>query len=704
MIFIVLSALTIFSDTLMASEQNADLERLLKLPLDSFGVTVSVSAIPPIIDGDLNDSCWAQCRPYGNFTQALPNMESAATESTLCYLVYDSDNLYFAAKCFDSEPDKVIANLKRREDIGGDDIIELMLDTYNEQRSCYTFDLNPLGIQGDGIKIVNENDDSWDGVWMSSGKRTNFGWQVEAAIPFKTLRFPQKKEQIWRVQFVRLIQRKNEGDSYVPFRKTDNNDLEQMAPLVGISSIGRDLLLDITPYLTNNHNKFAGVRDTNKVDFGADIKYGLGSSLVVDATVNPDFGQVEADIDYINLSPYKFYLQEKRPFFLERTDIFSTPFYLFYSRKIENPDIGIRATGKEGKYGFGVLYARDNNLYINNKDDYFVARCEREIMKQSSIGIMTTYVDGRDRYNATYSLDWKIKRGPFSLDGQLAKSKTKHCDDLDWKGTAGLRYYRNNLSISYDHSFYEKNFFADAGFIYPLVVDLNFTPFSYRADQIGSNYDWYINNNYIQKITPYVSYYIQHDYDGLMLARVVAPSLTFSFQKNIGMSVSYRFERSLWENRYFNKYASGVSFWANPGGHLGVSAYYQEGQDIDYWNVVSVWQKNFNFGITWNIGEKLELIPSINHVSQYEYQHGPRTYNQWNGLLRIGLHFNKDIFIKAFLQGNDYSDYYMANLLFGYTFLPGSTFYLAYNSNYVGRYIKSDSRFLFAKFSYLLAI
>ncbi len=704
MVIIVLSALIIFSDTLMASGQNLNLERLLNLPLDSFGVVIVKSDTPPIIDGDLNDPCWSQCKPYGNFTQAQPNMESPATESTLCYLAYDSDNLYFAAKCFDSEPDKVIANLKRREDIGGDDAIELNLDTYNEQRSSYTFDINPLGIQSDGIKIVNGSDDSWDGVWMSSGKRTNFGWQVEAAIPFKTLRFPQKKDQIWRVQFYRLIQRKNEADSYVPLRKTDNNDLERTAPLIGINSIGQDLLLDIKPYLTNNYSKFAGVRDANKIDFGADVKYGLSSNLVVDATINPDFGQVEADIDYVNLSPYKLYLQEKRPFFLERTDIFTTPFYLFYSRKIENPDIGVRATGKEGKYGFGVLYARDNNLLLDNKDDYLIARCEREIIKQSSVGIITTYTKSKDRHNAALSLDWKLLKGPLAFDGQIARSNTKGFQGLDWEGTGSFSYYRDRLSVSYSHSFYERNFFADAGFVYPLVVDTNSTPFSYRTDQIHSNYVWNTNNRYIQKITPIISYYIQHNYDGLMLARVVAPSLMVSFQKNIGLSASYRFERSLWESRYFNKYAFGISSWANPGGHFGISIYYQEGQDLDYWNIASIWQRNFNFGITWNVGEKLELIPSINHVSQYEYQHGPRTYNQWNELLRIGLHFNKDIFIKAFLQGNDYSDYYMANFLLGYTFLPGSTFYLAYNSNYAGKYLKSNSRFLYAKMSMIISL
>jgi hypothetical protein len=688
----------------IALGQNGNMEEFLNLPLDSFTVVAVNIDVAPIIDGHLNDSCWTQCRPYGNFTQVQPSQESATSESTLCYFAYDSENIYFAAKCYDSEPNKVIANVKRREDIAGDDVIELMLDTYNEQRSAYSFDLNPLGIQGDGIKVINESDDSWDGVWTSRGSRTDFGWQVEAAIPFKTLRFPNRKEQIWGVQVLRLIQRKSEIDSYIPIRRIDNNDLERMAPLIGVNSIGQSLRLNATPYLTNNYSKYSGIKDSEKVDFGADMKCGVGSSMVIDVTINPDFSQVEADIDQINLTPYRLYLQEKRPFFLERTDIFSTPFYLFYSRKIENPDIGVRATGKEGKYGFGVLYARDNNVSISNKDDYFVARCEREIIRQSSIGLMTTYVDSKDRYNATYALDWKMKRAPFSLDGQLAKSKTNDINNLDWKGLTKLGYYRNNLSISYCHSFYERNFFADAGFIYPLVVDLNFTPFSYRTDQFGSNYDWFINNSYIQKISPDVSYYIRHDYDGLMLARVVSPSLTFSFQKNIGMSVSYRFERSLWENRYFNKYVYGISSWANPSGHFGVSSYYQEGQDLDYWNAASVWQKNFDFGITWNIGENLELIPSVNHISQYQYQHGPRTYNQWNGLLKIGLHFNKNVFMKAFLQSNDYLKYYMANFLFGYTFLPGSTFYLAYNSNYVGKYLKSDSRFLFTKISLLSEI
>ena len=697
---IILTILLFNSPT--ASGRNGSISELLNLPLDSFAVVAVSTDMTPIIDGELDDSCWAICSPYGNFTQVQPNQESAASESTLCYFAYDSENIYFAARCYDSEPDKVIANVKRREDIAGEDVIELCLDTYNEQRSAYTFDLNPLGVQGDGIKVINGSDDSWDGVWASCGKKKDFGWQVEAAIPFKTLRFPDKKEQIWGVQVIRVIQRKSEFDSYIPYRKFDTNDLERMAPLVGINSIRQSLLLNVLPYLTNNYSKYSGIKDSEKVNFGADMKCGLGSSLVIDATINPDFSQVEADVDQINLTPYRLYLQEKRPFFLERADIFATPFYLFYSRRIENPDFGIRSIGKEGKYGFGVLFAQDNNLLTNHKDDYLVARCERQVAKQSAVGLMTTYSRSLERYNATAAVDWKLLSGPMRLEGQIARSDTREFRNLAWKGWTELTYYRNNMAFWYSHSLYERNFFADAGFIYPLVVDLNNSAFSYRTDQLGANYNWFTNGKYFQKISPYASFYIQHNYDGTMIARAVDPSLTITFQNNIGFTVSYRFERSLWENRYFNKYAAGLSFSANPGGHFGVSAFYQEGKDLDYWNVVSVWQRNLSLGIAWNIGERLELIPSAEHVSQYKFQHGPRTYNQWNGLLRIGYHFTKNVFMKAFLQSNSYYETYLANFLLGYTFLPGSTFYLAYNSNYSGKYLMSRSRFLFAKLSYLI--
>ncbi|MCX6829820.1 MAG: DUF5916 domain-containing protein [candidate division Zixibacteria bacterium] len=701
---LILVSLLLIASSLSASETDSSFAAFINQPLDSFAVNIIRFDSPPTIDGELGDSCWSTCKPYNHFTQVQPNQEFPASESTYCYFGYDARNFYFAVKCFDSEPDKVIANMKRREDTGGEDIVQFSLDTYNDQRSAYVFAVNPLGVQSDGIKMIYGSDGSWDGIWSSVGRRTDFGWQAEIAIPFKTLRFSRKNEQVWRVNIVRLIQRKSEVDTYVPFRKIDNNDLERTAELRGINSINIGGIFEVVPYATDRYEKYYQTTDSNKADAGVDVKYGIGSNVILDATLNPDFSQVEADIDYINLSPYELYLQEKRPFFLEKMDIFQTPFNLFYSRRVTDPEAGLRLTGKIGNYGFGAFYASNNNKYTDCKDDFVIARLERQFMKQSHLGGMITYVKGRNRHNGNLAADWQIIKGSFSFSGQIVKSDTKNYEKMDWKGTTSLFFTRSNFSFELKHSFYERNFFADAGFVFPVVVDLNFTPFSYRTNSLDIYYDLYINKHHFQTVSTIVKSYLQHDYDGRLLTRNIAPQVIVQMDKNINFRIGSTLNRQLWENRYFDIYTVNLQFSANPSGYFGVSGYYEEGQTFDYWSVKVVWQRYVNLALIWNAGKKLELVPSVIYMSQYEAHYGRRTYNQWNGLLRVGYHFNKNIFFKAFVQGNGMDKYYMGNFLFGYTFLPGSTFYLAYNSNYFGADFKPDTRILFAKISMLVNI
>ncbi len=681
-----------------------DTVRFVDRPLDDFVVRAVRVPRPPKIDGVLDDSCWSMCAGHSGFTQMRPNQEAPATESTVCYFAYDDHRFYFAARCFDSAPDKVRANVSRREDIGGDDLIELLLDTYNDQRSSYCFDLNPLGIQADGIMTAAGSDYSWDAIWNSAGTITDDGWQVEMAIPFKVLRFPKQQQQTWRVQVFRLIRETGEFDAYVPFRKVDNSELARMAELRGIELPSMPVLLDVIPYVTGSHNKFETPRERDKVRFGSDLKYGLGPNLILDGTVNPDFGNVEADVDYINLSPYELYLQEKRPFFLERMDIFETPMSLFYSRRVADPEDGARLTGRLGPYGVGLFYAKDNNKPLDHRDDYVVARLERNIMSQSHLGGMMTYVKGRTHENTVLAGDFRMIRNSVSVSGQVAQGRRPGQESNNYRGTANLGFNRNNLALSYDYSFHERNFHADAGFISPLVIDLMYTPISYRTNRLTADYQLYVNRHHLQSVGAHLSGTLQHAYGGRPLTRQVSSSLSFSFDRNLGFAFGPTFDDKRWEGRMFNMATYFLSAWANPSGLISSSVYYEEGRGLDYWNVASVWQRYLSVDLSINPSKKLELIPSVYHISQYQSQHGRRTYNQWNWLLRTGYHFNKNMFMKVFVQGNTQADWYTANFLFGFTFLPGTTLYLAYNSDYldIGRTLVTKNSIVFTKISFFV--
>ena len=212
---------------------NSGIDELLRADLDHFLVNAVRVAEPPVIDGDLSDSCWAALPRYSRFVQALPSQESVATESTAFWCAYDQSNIYFAFDCTDGGVDRVSANMRRRDDLGNDDFVQLMLDTFNDRRYGYVFIVNALGCQSDGIKTLDGSDDSWDANWHSAGKVTATGWQAEIAIPFQAIRFPSGEQRVWRIQIMRYLQRNGEVSTYVPLRKSDNNDMERTAPLVG---------------------------------------------------------------------------------------------------------------------------------------------------------------------------------------------------------------------------------------------------------------------------------------------------------------------------------------------------------------------------------------------------------------------------------------------------------------------------------------
>jgi len=673
-------------------------------PLENFPIEAIKAETPPKIDGLLTDSCWSMARPITDFTQWQPVIEELPTESTVCYLTYDQEYLYFAAKCFDSRPEKVTANLSRRDDMFGDDWVILLIDTYNDQRSAYEFAVNPCGIQGDLINTGNSDDESWDAVWSSAGKRTDFGWQAEMAIPFRALRYSKADVQTWRFQVVRYIARKQEKDSYVPLRKVDNTLLSRTAELKGIKGIKRGQHFDLLPYVTGRNTQ-----DTLthwKFDTGIDAKLGISSNLITDLTINPDYGQIEADPDQINLTPYELYLQEKRPFFLEKMDVFHTPYSLFYSRRISDPLAGAKITGKLSKYSIGALYALNDDKNLDYNENFTVLRLKGDVFEQSQLGFLLTDKEYQSYYNRVLAGDWNLILGNFTFTGQIANSQTKDTKRLSWIGRGSLTYSRNNLTLEYAHRFYENNFLTEAGFVTPTIVDWSYVPVSYRYDIVSSYYQWQINHGGFRSISPSLGYYYKSAYEGEILYRSICPHLNFSFEKNVSFNLEINSYRELWENKYYDQYYYYLDFSANPTGYLNIGTSFTEGKSVNYWYNSLGWNRQFSFWCTWKPMPKFELSPEIYHASQYTHQHGERIFDQWIGLTRISYLFTKDAYLKLFLQSNSLDNYYVANVLFGYTFKPGSTFYLAYNSGYDNstHRFKKDSQIIFVKASYLFQL
>lgn len=284
---------------------------------------------PVKIDGVLEEPAW-QRDGYTDFVQRDPHDGEPPTEKTEVWVGYDAKSLYVAARMYDSEPDKIVSRLGRRDDPVDSDWFAVAVDPYFDKRSGYRFSITPAGSIAD-LSLYNDewDDETWDGIWDSAARIDDRGWTVEIRIPFNQLRFKKKKEYLWGINFHRIIKRKNENLWYAWVAKDDSGYVSRFARLEGIRNIRPGRHIELLPYAAgkvaispaDEDDPFDSGRNFT-ANTGIDFKIGLLSNLILDATVNPDFGQVEVDPAVINLSAYETYYQEKRPFFIEGASIF----------------------------------------------------------------------------------------------------------------------------------------------------------------------------------------------------------------------------------------------------------------------------------------------------------------------------------------------------------------------------------------------
>lgn len=282
------------------------------------------------IDGVLEEMIW-QGGGYSDFTQSDPIDGAQPTEKTTVWVAYDEEAIYVAANLHDSEPESIVSRLGRRDDFLDSDWFIFAVDPYYDRRSGFQFAVNPAGSIVDWTLYNDEwNDTTWDGVWEWKARIDENGWVVEIKIPYNQLRFTKKDEYVWGVNFRRIIKRKNERVSFVWVAKEDSGYVSRFAKLVGIKDIHPGRHIEFLPY-TVGQAQYSPAETGNPFqtgkeylgNIGFDLKVGLKSNLTLDATINPDFGQVEVDPAVVNLSAYETYYSERRPFFIEGSNIFN---------------------------------------------------------------------------------------------------------------------------------------------------------------------------------------------------------------------------------------------------------------------------------------------------------------------------------------------------------------------------------------------
>jgi hypothetical protein len=309
---------------------------------------------PPAIDGRLDDPTWRDAQPASGFRQVSPQDGADPSQRTEVWVAYDAGALYIAARLFETDPSNIVGRLGRRDGETSSDLFTVVIDSYHDHQTAFRFRVNPAGVREDAV-LANDRDDAdatWDPVWDVATHTDSVGWTVEMRIPLSQLRFANRATPVWGINFTRYRFRQGELDRWSWTPNTEQGFASNFGHLLGLENLAAPRRTDLLPYVVTRSEHVEGVDPANPftdgstqgVSGGLDLKYGLTSNVTIDATMNPDFGQVEADPAVVNLTAFETFFEERRPFFIEGANIFrfgqggggfifGAP-QLFYSRRV----------------------------------------------------------------------------------------------------------------------------------------------------------------------------------------------------------------------------------------------------------------------------------------------------------------------------------------------------------------------------------
>jgi hypothetical protein len=486
-----------------------------------------------------------------NFVQREPTDGAPASQRTEVYLGYDQRALYAVFLAFDTDPSQIRANLASRENISGDDTVELTIDTFNDQRTAYTFRVTPLGVQWDarwteGFSNRAGFDTTWEAVWDSDGEVNEQGYMVRIRVPLRGLRFPAVQDQVWRVQASRQIPRLSEESFWPPYSIAIDGRLNQTALLTGIRNVEPGSNTQIIPFVFARDVEALDLRapggplmaSDKEYDVGVDAKFVFNDSWVLDLTLNPDFSQVESDEPQVTVNErFEVQYPERRPFFVENADFFATDSILLFTRRIVDPEMGMRFTGRSGPWGFGTILINDEAPGLNRaatdplrgeKATIGVVRAYRDLQGQDRIGMLLTDRELAEGYNRVLSVD-----GKFRIN-------TNWVTNLEFIGTdteptfggAELTGIQRNIRVDRVGRGYNTHFHfvdTDADF----RTQLGFQNRFFKSDISGihwrNDYQFYPENSSLNNWAPGAMFVYQDDKDGTKVYSEVSPSLNWVF-------------------------------------------------------------------------------------------------------------------------------------------------------------------------------
>ena len=668
---------------------------------------------PLDIDGDLDEQFYETVPSMSDFIQVEPNGGAAATEKTEVWLAFDDENVYVSFRCWETEPDRVVASEMRRDSLNlvqRNDNIAFSFDTFFDRRNSFLFEVNAIAGRWDG-QVADERsvNADWNTIWEIKSGRFDDGWTIEAAIPFKSLRYRSEPNQIWGFNVRRFNRWKNEvsylSPTPVSLGMRGIFNASSAAPVVGIETPPPARNLEIKPYvvgdLTSDLAVTPGVNNDFNGDIGIDVKYGLSQSLTADVTVNTDFAQVEADTQQVNLTRFSLFFPEKREFFLENQGTFafggtnpvgaqavaSDAPILFYSRRIGLDqgrtipiDVGGRLTGRLGAFTLGAINIQTREATPSPSTNFTVLRLKRDIFRRSSIGALFTgrsvSTRGPSGSNEAYGVD-----GNFAFYENLiintfwAATRTPGLNDDAASYRAQLDYGADRYGLQVERLIVGDQFNPEVGFARRIGFERSFgaARFSPRPQSIASIRKLFWDGRF-----DYIT-----DRDGVLETREAWGQFGIEFETSDRLDVSYarRYERLT------------TSFQIDPEVVIPIGGYsFQDlraaialGNQRRFSGTVAVQHGSFYSGDKTSIdftGARLEITPQFSLEPSLSWNRVDLAEGRFTtqvGTARVTYTVTPLMFVSALFQYNSSADALSTNLRLRWEYLPGSELFVVYN-------------------------
>ena len=672
----------------------------------------------PRVDGRLDDAVWRDALHVTDFVQQNPMEGAPATEATDVWIAYDSQNFYLAVHAHYADPSLMRANRIDRDQAFEDDNVAIYFDTFLDQQRAYRFSVNGYGVQGDAIvnargysrsgrgrrtgsfysrNRIPTGDSSWDALFESGGRIVEDGFTAEMAIPFKSLRYPERERDVphrWGFQIVREVRGKDENQVWAPVSRNVSGFLTQVGVLEGLTNLSTSRNVEVLPTFTaSQHGALDAAGDFVDKDpapeSGLNVKYGITSNLTADVTVNPDFSQIESDLPQIEVNQ-RFALRypELRPFFLEGAEIFQMlgPITFVHTRTIVDPEFGGKLTGKVGNTTLGAIVANDEapgrvepgDPAFGRKANNFVGRARYDLYAESYLGAIFTHRGFLDSHSTLGALDGNFRLGRTQGVGFKAV-QTDH-RDLEGVGRRGrmfdLNYRLNSRRWTSFVALYtlSPDFRHDLGFVRRVDTRRLYS-------RVGYNFwpeSWIVNWG------PSIQYGRNHNFANQLEDEDVRLGFTARFARNVSFNADVRDEMERYGGIDFHKQAVSVGGQINTSRRLAVGGYYRRGDEVKY-------QENPYLGK----GGSGSFFAAVRPVSRFQSElnlsvsdfidlrGGADTIFDVKILRTLSTYqFTDRFLLRNIAEYNTFDRTFGLNWLLTYRVNAGTAFYLGYDDHY----------------------